>query len=135
MTPTPLSLADRIRLYLTLTLQVVPLIVLLFTISNSKSLLLIIPLLLTAIGIIMELTGRSAGRVLALGMLGLQALVMCGVLVFVIYMTNFAGSPDDKLTAGDLPTLLLLLVPLGIFLWNYLGGRKAVVPAGATSRA
>ena len=66
---------------------------------------------MAVIGIIMELAGRSAGRALALSMLGLQALIACGVAVFVIYMTFSTESTDDNLTAGDLPTLSLLLVP------------------------
>jgi len=129
------SLADRIRLYITLSLQAVPLIVLLFTTSSYKSLFIVIPLLLTVIGISMELAGRSAGRALALWMLGLQALAMCGAAVFVIYMTFSAAGTNDMLSAGDLPTLSLMLVPLGIFLWNYLGGRKAALAVGATSQA
>jgi hypothetical protein len=125
MTSQPPSLAVRVRLYLTLILQVLPfsiLIVVLLGKFQLNVLLMMSPLLVAIVGLIMELASRPAGRSLTLIGLGVQALAVIAFLVFATLQTEDLWT---DLTGRDALVLLATLLPLYLYTWNLLAGRKA----------
>jgi hypothetical protein len=132
MTNNEPGLSARLRHYATLATQVVPVIILVLNAASGnvlKSLVLLLPLLLATTGPILELTGRRLGRYLTLGGLGLQ---IAGLIVLFVMIYNTSIGPV-KFQASDLWVILLFLIPVTLFLWNYLGGRNPVPVAVATA--
>src|SRR5690606_15071865 len=91
MTYQPPALAVRIRLYLTLILQVLPFIVLIVISAGNfrlNILFVMSPFLVAIIGLVMELASRPRGRALTLIGLGVQALAVIGFLVLASIKTE-----------------------------------------------
>jgi hypothetical protein len=70
----------------------------------------------------MELASRPAGRSLTLIGLGVQALAVIAFLVFATLQTEDLWT---DLTGRDALVLLATLLPLYLYTWNLLAGRKA----------
>lgn len=123
MTYQPPALAVRIRLYLTLILQVLPFIVLIVISAGNfrlNILFVMSPFLVAIIGLVMELASRPRGRALTLIGLGVQALAVIGFLVLASIKTEDMWT---NLKGEDALTMLVLLIPLYLLIWNYYSGR------------
>lgn len=124
MSNTSDGVSGRLKHYVTLVIQIVPLIVLVVNVSSTnwyKLGLLVLPLVLACVGPVLQLGGKQIGRALTLTGLGLQVL---GALVFFAAVL-LSGEGAPKLTAGDLTGIALILglilVPAGLFVWNLRG--------------
>lgn len=122
----PGRFSGRLRIYVTLVIQVVPLIVLSLNntaIYTSPGIVLLASLLLASVGLILELAGKRQGRTLTLTGLGVQ------VLGAIAWVATFLFSDPDMLpllSAGGLTFLMILIaVPGSLFFWNYQAGRSA----------
>jgi len=136
MNNTPDGFSGRLRLYVTLVIQIVPLIVLSLSLTAANASrvgLLIAPLLLASVGPILELSGKRKGRTLTLTGLGVQ--VIAAIALAVAILTSGSGLP--KLSAGDLGGVAflasLIIIPGSLLVWNFQGGRtvKPDVPGAA----
>jgi hypothetical protein len=124
MSSPAISLAARIRIYLTLALQAFPLVGLAVLAIESLHLSIVIImglLLLVIVGLILELRSRALGRTLALTGLGVQAL---GVLTFFIWALIESELGYDAIEFDDAMVILAFLLPLWLWLWNFFAGRK-----------
>ena len=125
MSSPPLSLVAHIRIYLTLALQAFPLIGVAVLATESLDLNIVIImglLLLVIVGLILELSSKPIGRPLALVGLGVQA---AGVLTFFIWALIESDLGFDAIEFDDALVILVFLLPLWLWLWNFFGGRKS----------
>ena len=116
-------LPARLRHYITLATQAVPLIGLL--VLNGRNfhpiqLLIVGPLAMTAVGPILELNGRRWGRFVTLTGLSLQIAGMLAVLAMVMAL----GGNMRQIRASDLAFFTLILPPLMLLIWNWWAGRE-----------
>jgi hypothetical protein len=117
--------SGRLRHYVTLVIQIVPLIVFTLNLPGSsltRVVLLLAPLFLASVGPVLELAGRRVGRTLTLTGLGAEA--VGAILLITAVLIAVKGVP--KLHTGDLVGVALLagliIVPGGLFIWNYRAG-------------
>ena len=125
----PPNLSVRLRHYITLATQSVPLIGLLVLTGRSfhlLQLLILVPLAITASGPILELCGQRWGRYVTLGGFSLQ---LAGMLSVVGMVLTISGSWQYA-RWGDLALLTLFVPPLVLLIWNWRSGRE-VPPAPA----
>ena len=121
--------STRVRHFITLATQSVPLIALLAMTGrdlNPRLLLIVAPLAITAAGPLIELSGRRWGWYVTLGGFSLQLAGMLFVCCMVLGMT---GS-WQYVRWSDLALLTLFLPPLILLVWNWRAGRE-VPPAPA----
>lgn len=124
MSSQTLTLASRIRIYLTLVLQAFPLFGLAGLATESVHLSLIAAmglLLLVIVGLILELVSKPLGRPLALTGLGVQAIA---VLTFFTWAFIEADIGFDDIRFEDAAVVVGFLLPLWLWLWNFFGGRR-----------
>ena len=129
MPPASPGVSVRLRHSITLATQSVPLIGLVGMNGRDfhpAQLLILVPLLATAAGPILELNGRRWGRYVTLGCFGLQLAGMVLVLALVLGMS---GSWHYA-RWSDLAMLTLFLPPLALLIWNWRAGRE-LAPAPA----
>jgi hypothetical protein len=120
--PSPSGVSTRLRHYITLATQSVPLIGLLGMIGrdfHAQQLLILVPLAVTAAGPVLELAGRRWGRYVTLGGFSLQLAGMLLVIGLVLGM----GS-TQYLRWSDLAFLTLIVPPLVLLIWNWRAGRE-----------
>jgi hypothetical protein len=119
----------RVRLYVTLGVQVVPFVFALSAMASPfqpKAIVLVIPFLLGVVGPVLELAGRPAGRPVTLTGLGLQTL---GAIAFVIAVV-VSGGDGAQLRASDLLVIAAIVLPVTtLLLWNWKAGARK--PAAA----
>ena len=122
MSPPSPSVSVRLRHYITLATQSVPLIGLLGITGrdfNPLQLLILVPLAVTAAGPVLELTGRRWGWYLTLGGFSLQIVGMLVVLVMVLGMGSW-----QYIRWSDLALLTIFVPPVALLIWNWLAGRE-----------
>ncbi|MDQ5977468.1 MAG: hypothetical protein QG602_440 [Verrucomicrobiota bacterium] len=136
MSNTSDGFSGRIRLYVTLVIQIVPLIALAMNLSATnwyKLGLVLLPFLLASAGPILELAGKRNGRALTVSGLSLQ---IVGALVFVVLVLQ-AGNGALKIGSSDLPGLTLilgvLLVLAGLLVWTFRAGRGSATAGGVAN--
>lgn len=119
--PTP-GVSVRLRHYITLATQAVPLLGLLGMIGrdfHAVQLLILLPLAVTAAGPLLELAGRRWGRYLTLGGFSLQLAGMLVVIAMVLGMGSW-----QYIRWSDLALLTLFVPPLVLLVWNWRAGRE-----------
>lgn len=127
MTTPKLPLAARIRHYLTLIVQSIPLTFMAVALANGLTplrLAVTLFFLLAVLGPVAELMGRSLGRKLTLATLAIETGAFGFALVVLL-------REDGIESSDDVTTVALLLVPAVFLIWNLLGGRKRPAPTGA----
>jgi hypothetical protein len=120
------GVSTRLRHYITLATQSVPLIGLLGMIGrdfHALQLLILMPLAVTAAGPILELSGRRWGRFVTLGGFSLQIAGMLLVIGIVLSM----GS-TQYIRWSDLALLALFVPPAVLLVWNWRAGRPSAPP-------
>ncbi len=128
MPPALPGVSVRLRHYITLATQSVPLIGLIGMSGRNfqpTQLLILVPLAITAAGPILELNGQRWGRYLTLGGFSLQLLGMIVVLGLVLGMTGSL----QYVRWSDLALLTLFVPPLVLLIWNWRAGRPTPPPA------
>jgi hypothetical protein len=123
------GVSTRLRHYITLATQSVPLIGLLGMIGrefHALQLLILVPLAVTAAGPVLELTGRPWGRYVTLGGFSLQIAGMLLVIGFVLKMGSL-----QYLRWSDLALLTLFVPPVVLLVWNWRAGRESPSPSSA----
>lgn len=123
MPPPSPGVSVRLRHYITLTTQSVPLIALLVMTGrdfNPRLLLIVAPLAITAAGPLLELGGRRWGRYVTLGGFSLQ---LAGMLFVCCMVLGMSGS-WQYVRWSDLALLTLFVPPLVLLIWNWRAGRE-----------
>jgi hypothetical protein len=117
------GVSTRLRHYITLATQAVPLIglvAIMWRDMHPVQMFILVPLLITVTGPVLELAGQAWGRYVTLGGFSLQLIGMLCVAVGVLSMGSW-----QYLRWSDLAFLSLLLPPLVLLLWNWRAGRPA----------
>ena len=122
MPATSPGVSARVRHYITLATQSVPLIGLIGVIGpdlNPVQLFILIPLAVTAAGPVLELAGQRWGRYVTLGGFSLQLAGMLFVAAMVLRMGSW-----HYIRWSDLALLTLFMPPLVLLIWNWRAGRE-----------
>ncbi len=115
------GVSTRLRHYITLATQSVPLaglVAITWRDLHPAQMFILVPLLITAAGPVLELAGQPWGRFVTLGGFSLQIVGMLFIAVGVLSMGSW-----QYLRWSDLAFLTFFLPPLVLLVWNWRAGR------------